>query len=83
MREVAYLAVYSRVLHSALILIEGLEPASEKAVLVGLDELFTLEFVTVEDVLGKGQRTDRKNKKEKANVPRLGNQIRNAAVNEM
>jgi len=59
-REIAYQAVYSCVLHSALIRVEGLDPASEETVLVGLDELFVPEFVAVEDVLGKGQRTDRK-----------------------
>ena len=51
MREVAYQAIYSCVLHSAPIPIEGLEPASEETVLVGLDELFVPEFVAVEDVL--------------------------------
>jgi len=55
-----------------LIRVEGLDPTSEETVLVGLDELFVPEFVAVKDVLGKGQRTDRKNKKVKANAPRLG-----------
>jgi len=74
--EVAYQAVYACVLHSALIPVEGLDPASEETVLVGLDELFVAEFVAVEDVLGKGQwthrKTNRKKQESKANVPRLG-----------
>jgi len=65
-REVAYQAVYARVLHSALIPVEGLDPASEETVLVGLaNELFVAEFVAVEYVLGKGQWTHRKTDRKK------------------
>ena len=62
----------STVAFLALIRVDCLEPASEETVLVGLDDLFVPEFVTVEDVLGKGQRTDKKNKKAKVKVRRLG-----------
>jgi len=64
--EVAYQAVYARVLHSALIPVEGLDPASEETVLVGLaNELFVAEFVAVEYVLGIGQWTHRKTDRKK------------------